>query len=96
MSDTFLTSSAWLAVLAIAVSAVLFGLEARQPTRQARDARADRNRRIGAVLSISGPFTVVLLALGIAAMTGAWLTVAVIAFAAVGVVALAGLVLAPH
>jgi len=37
-----------------------------------------------------------LLAVGAAALTDAWLVVAVVAFAAVGVVAVAGLILAPH
>jgi len=96
MSATFVTAAAWLAVVAITMSAVLFGQGARVPARRPRDARAARNRRIGAALSISGPIAVVLLGLAVATMTEAWLPVAVIAFAAVGVVSLAGLVLAPH
>lgn len=96
MSMIFLNGVAWLAVLAITVSAVLFGRGARVPARRPRDARAARNRRIGTALSISGPIAVVLLAVAAATVSQAWLPVAVIAFAAVGVVSLAGLVLAPH
>ncbi len=96
MSDTFVTVAAWLAVAAIAVSAVVFGQGARASTRAPRDARAARNRRIGTALSINGPVVVVLLAFAVAMMTGAWLVGAVVAFAAVGVVALAGLALSPH
>ena len=91
-----LTGAAWLAVLAITVSAVLFGQGARAPSRPPRDVRAARKRRLGTALSISGPLAVVLLAVGAAALTDAWLVVAVVAFAAVGVVAVAGLILAPH
>ncbi|MDQ3716276.1 MAG: hypothetical protein M3381_09740 [Actinomycetota bacterium] len=99
MFDTFVTVAAWLAVVAIAVSAVLFGQEARTPTRAPRvpsDPRTARNRRIGTALSISGPVAVVLLALAVAITTEAWLIAAAVAFAAVGIVSLAGLALAPH
>ncbi|MGI8625694.1 MAG: hypothetical protein ACR2J5_03845 [Geodermatophilaceae bacterium] len=96
MSDTLVMAAAWLAVLAITVSAVLFGQGARVPGRPPRDARAARNRRLGTAVSISGPIAVVLLALAVGTLTDAWLIMAVIAFAAVGIVALAGLVLAPH
>lgn len=96
MSGTFVTGMAWLAVVAIAVTAVLFGQGARVPARRARDPRAARNRRIGTAMSISGPIAVVLLALAVAVMTEAWLTMAVVSFAAVAIVSLVGLVLAPH
>ncbi len=85
-----------MAVLAMTISAVLFGQGARVPTRCPRDARAARNRRIGTALSISGPIAVVLLGVAAATMTQQWLLVAVIVFAAVAVVAVAGLILAPH
>jgi len=96
MSEPWVMAAAWLAVLAITVSAVLFGQGARMPNRRPRDARAARNRRLGTALSISGPVAVVLLALGAATLTDAWLIVAVVAFAAVGIVAVAGVILAPH
>lgn len=96
MSETLVTGAAWLAVVAMTASAVLFGQGARVPARRPRDARAARNRRLGTAMSISGPIVIVLLALATAAMTDAWLTVAVIAFASIAVVALTGLVLAPH
>lgn len=96
MSDAMVMGAAWLAVLAITVSAVLFGQGARVPGRPPRDARAARTRRLGTALSISGPIAVVLLALAAAMLTSAWLVVAVIAFAAVAVVSLTGLILAPH
>jgi len=96
MTATLVTATAWLAVLAVTGSAVLFGQGARFPNRRPRTARRTRNRRIGTALSITGPIAVVLVAVVIAAMTAAWLVVAVIAFAAVGVVSVAGLVLAPH
>ncbi len=96
MSTTLVTIAAWLAVVAFTVSAVLFGQGARMPSRPPRHARAARNRRVGTALSISGPITVVLLSLGAAALTREWLLVAVVAFALVGAVALAGLVLAPR
>lgn len=96
MTATLVTATAWLAVLAVAVSAVLFGQGARFPSSRPRNARRARYRRIGTALSITGPITVVLVALAVAALTAAWLVVAVIAFAAVGVVSVAGLVLAPH
>ncbi|MDQ3733056.1 MAG: hypothetical protein M3400_03480 [Actinomycetota bacterium] len=96
MSATLVTATAWLAVLAVTVSAVLFGQAARFPNRRPRHTRAARNRRIGTALSISGPIAVLLIAVPVAALTAAWLLVAVIAFAAVGVVSLTGLALAPH
>lgn len=96
MSDALMTVSAWLAVVAITTSAVLFGQGARMPTRRPRNAGAARKHRIGTAVSISGPIVVVLLAIAVATATAAWLIVAVIAFASVAVVAVAGLVLAPH
>lgn len=96
MSEMWMIGAAWLAVLAIAVSAVLFGQGARVPSRRPRDLRAARNRRIGTALSISGPIVVIMIALAVATMTDAWLVAAVIAFAAVAVVSVAGLALAPH
>ncbi|MBA3340026.1 MAG: hypothetical protein H0T54_09855 [Geodermatophilaceae bacterium] len=96
MSATLVNAAAWSAVLAMTVSAILFGQGARVPARPARDARVAHNPRIGTALSISGPIAVVLLAVAAATMTQEWLLVAVIAFAAVGVVAVVGLLLAPH
>ncbi|MDQ3504949.1 MAG: hypothetical protein M3446_04495 [Actinomycetota bacterium] len=96
MSALSVTAVAWLAVLAITASAVLFGQGARAPSHPARGVQAGRRHRIGTALSISGPIGVLLIAVAAGAMAGSWLTLAVIAFAAVGFVAVAGLVLAPH
>ncbi len=96
MSALSVTAVAWLAVLAITASSVLFGQGARMPARQAMDAPAARRHRVGIALSISGPIAVLLLAVAVGAVTGSWLTLAPIAFAAVGAVSVAGLVLAPH
>jgi len=96
MSQTFVTGAAWLAVVAFAVSAVLFGQSARMPSRRPRTPRAARNRRIGIALSISGPIVVVLAAVAVATRTEEWLLLAIIAFGSIGVVSLAGFVLAPH
>ncbi|MDQ4039258.1 MAG: hypothetical protein M3313_13135 [Actinomycetota bacterium] len=96
MTDALVMTAAWLAVLAITVSAVLFGQGARVPGRPPRNGRVARNRRLGTAVSISGPIAVVLVALAVGTLTDAWLVMAVIAFAAVGIVVVAGLVLAPH
>lgn len=96
MSDAFVAAMAWLAVLAMAISAVLFGQESRTAPRRPLDARRARRRRFGVAVSISGPIAVVLVSLAVAAMTAAWLIVAVLAFAGVAVVAAAGLATTPH
>ncbi len=96
MSALSVTAVAWLAVLAITASAVLFGQGARVPSRPVQGGQAGRRHRIGTALSISGPIAVLLLAVAAGAVTGSWLTLAPIAFAAVGAVSVAGLVLAPH
>ena len=83
---------AWAAVLAACTTAVLFGRAARTGPRRARvRARA----RVGVFISRSGPLFAVLGALAYGHATGDWMQGAVVAFAGVVVVAIAGLVLAP-
>ena len=82
---------AWLALVAVTVAAVLFGQTARAGRR-----RRSRHRRLGLFLSLSGPWLALLGALGAGALTGRWLAAAAGGVAAVVVVALLGLVLAPH
>lgn len=85
------TALAWLGVTAACVGAVLFGQTAR--TAPARGARpAPRTSRIGLVVSLSGPWLAVLLALTGGVLTGQWLVAALVG---VVVAAAAGLVLAP-
>ena len=83
---------AWLALVAVTVAAVLFGQTARAGRRGVRSGR----RRLGLVLSLSGPWLVLLATVGAGALTGRWLAAAAGGVLAVVVVALLGLVLAPH
>jgi len=85
---------AWLAVLAVCVSAFLFGQTARTATRRFR--RRARSRRAGLFLSLSGPWLAVLGAVGVGAATGAWLPAAAVGACGVALVAAVGLALAPH
>lgn len=96
MPETLVTLLAWLAVAAIAVSAVMLGQQGRVPVRRSIDESTMRRRRLGLAVSISGPIAVVGLSMTIAVLTAAWLTLAVVAFAGVAVVAVVGLVLAPN
>lgn len=84
---------AWLAVLAVCVAAVLFGQTARTAPRRRRRSRADR---IGLVVSLLGPWLAVLLGLGYAALTGAWLQAAAAGAVGVVVAAIVGGTLHPH
>ena len=89
------TALAWLAVAAVCVAAALFGQTARtSPVRRAR--RASRTTRIGMVVSMSGPWLAVLLAVVGGALTGQWLVAAAAALVGIVVVALVGLLLAPR
>ncbi|MCV2491762.1 hypothetical protein OF117_20660 [Geodermatophilus sp. YIM 151500] len=85
---------AWTAALAVCMAAALFGQTARAAPRRTR--RAGPGRRIGLLLSLSGPWLALLGAVALGALTGAWLPAAALAAGAVVVVALAGLVLAPR
>ena len=86
------TVLAWLAVAAVCVAAALFGQTARSSSAR----RGSPSRRIGMVLSMSGPWLVVLLAVAGGALTGEWLVAAAVALVAVLVVTLLGLLLAPR
>ena len=89
------TVLAWLAVAAVCVAAALFGQTARtSPVSRARP--VSPSRRIGMVLSMSGPWLAVLLAVVGGAVTGEWLVAAAAALVGVVVVTLLGLVLAPR
>jgi hypothetical protein len=89
------TALAWLAVAAVCVAAALFGQTARtSPARRGR--RRSRANRIGMVVSMSGPWLAVLLAVVGGALTGQWLVAAAAALVAIVVVALVGLLLAPR
>ena len=83
---------AWLALVAVTVAAVLFGQTAGAGRRAHRSGR----RRLGLVLSRSGPWLALLAAVGAGALTGRWLAAAAGGVVAVVAVALLGLVLAPH
>lgn len=85
----------WLAVLAVAVAAMLFGQTARSPSGgQSRGALPTRVRT-GVAVSITGPLFVATAGLAMAVISGAWLPVAAGTIAAVVLTAVAGLVLAP-
>jgi hypothetical protein len=84
---------AWLAALAVCVAALLVGRAVRSAPRRRRRRPA---ARFGLFLSLSGPYLCVLAAAGYGALTGAWLPAAAAGAAAVTVVAVAGLVLAPR
>ncbi|MGZ4506297.1 MAG: hypothetical protein ACXVX0_03500 [Blastococcus sp.] len=84
---------AWLALVAVTVAAVLFG----QTARTGRRPGGHRvRRRLGLFLSRSGPWLALLAAVGVGASTGRWLAAAAGGAAGVVVVALLGLLLAPH
>ena len=84
---------AWLAFLAVLVGAVLFGQTARTaPRRRARS----RTARLGLLISLSGPWTVGLVAPIAGAATGAWLAAAAIGTCAVALVTVLGAALHPH
>ncbi|MGY1812991.1 hypothetical protein [Blastococcus sp. SYSU D00820] len=83
---------AWLAVLGACTGAVLFGQTAR--TGPAR--RPSVRRRLGLVVSMSGPWLVLIGGLAVAAVSGAWLVSATATLAALVAVAVAGFVLAPR
>jgi hypothetical protein len=89
------TVLAWLTVTAVCVAAALFGQTARTSPRR-RGRRPSRTNRIGMVLSMSGPWVAVLLAVVGGAVTGQWLVAAAAALVGVVVVALVGLLLAPR
>jgi hypothetical protein len=89
------TALAWLAVAAACVAAALFGRTARtSPMRRA--GRPSRCTRVGMVVSMSGPWLAVLLAVVGGALTGQWLMAAAFALVGVVVAALVGLLLAPR
>ena len=89
------TALAWLAVAAVCVAAALFGQTARtSPARRGR--RRSRANRMGMVVSMSGPWLAVLLAVVGGALTGQWLVAAAAALVGIVVVALVGLLLAPR
>jgi len=89
------TALAWLAVAAVCVAAALFGQTARtSPARRGR--RRSRANRIGMVVSMSGPWLAVLLAVVGGALIGQWLVAAAAALVGIVVVALVGLLLAPR
>jgi hypothetical protein len=85
---------AWLAVLAVLAGAVLFGQGARSAPRPRRPRPGPA--RIGLVVSLSGPWLVVLVAAGAGAVTGAWLPAAAAGACGIAMVALVGATLHPH
>lgn len=90
----FTVLTAWLAVLACCVAALVLGQGARSAPRPA-GGRVPAATRLGLAVSMSGPWVAVLVCLLVAAVTGAWLVTAVVALAAVLATAVVGLVLAP-
>jgi hypothetical protein len=87
------TLLAWGAALGVCAGAVLFGQTARSSARRGHRARG---RRLGLVLSLSGPWLVLLGATTLGALTGAWLTAAAAAASGGLVVAVAGAALVPR
>jgi hypothetical protein len=88
------TVLAWLTVVAACAAAVRFGQTAR--TAPARGGRRSRGTvRVGLIISLHGPWLVVLGAVAAGALTGQWLVAAVAGLAGVVVAAVVGLVLAP-
>jgi hypothetical protein len=85
---------AWLAVLAVLAAAVLFGQTARSAPRPRRP--RPRTAKVGLVLSLSGPWAVVLVAAAAGALTGAWLAAAAIGACGIALVAVVGVTLHPH
>ncbi|MGY1739275.1 MULTISPECIES: hypothetical protein [unclassified Blastococcus] len=86
---------AWTAVLGAVVGAALFGQTARTAARPRRR-RSPVRTRIGLAVSMSGPWLALLAGAAAGAATGAWLPAAAATVAAVVVVALTGLALAPR
>jgi hypothetical protein len=84
---------AWGAVLCVCVGAVLFGQTARSAPRRRRRSPA---RRLGLLLSMSGPWLVVVAAMVGGALTGAWLSAAATGAAGIVLISLAGLALTPR
>ena len=95
LRDVFTVLTAWLAVLACCVAALVLGQGARTAPRAASPSRVPAATRLGLAVSMSGPWVAVLVCLLVAAVTGAWLVTAVVALAAVLATAVVGLVLAP-
>jgi hypothetical protein len=85
---------AWLAVLAVFVTAVLFGQTARTAPHRRR--HRSRRRRIGLFVSLSGPWLALLGGVAAGAVSGAWLVAAAGTGAGVVLTAVAGFLLAPH
>jgi len=84
---------AWLALVAVTVAAVLFGQTARSSRRRRRRSRA---ARLCLFLSLSGPWLVLIAAVGAGWLTGRWLAAAALGAAGVVLVALVGLALRPR
>ncbi|MBN1091395.1 hypothetical protein JKP75_01595 [Blastococcus sp. TML/M2B] len=82
---------AWLAALAVCVAAALLGQSVRTAPRRRRRGPA---ARLGLFLSLSGPWLVLLAALGWGAATRAWVPAAAGCAVAATAVAVTGLVLA--
>jgi hypothetical protein len=87
------TVLAWGAALGLCVGAVLFGQTARFPAGRRRPSRS---RRLGLVLSLSGPWLVLMGGIALGALTGAWLAAAAAAATGTLLVAGAGLLLVPR
>jgi hypothetical protein len=85
---------AWLALLAVLAGAVSFGQTARTAPRPRRP--RPRSARIGLFVSLSGPWLAVLLAAGMGALTGRWLTAAAVGACGVTMAAIVGVSLHPH
>ncbi len=83
---------AWCAVLCVCVGAALFGQTARSASRRTSRPAA---RRTGLLLSMSGPWLVVVAAAVGGALTGAWLPAAAAGALGIVGVALAGFALTP-
>jgi hypothetical protein len=86
---------AWVAVVAACVAAALFGQTAR-PSPVGRGRRPSPSSRIGTVVSMSGPWVALLLAVAGGALTGQWLVAAAAALLGIIAAALVGLLLAPR
>jgi hypothetical protein len=84
---------AWLAVLAVCVTAVLFGQTVRtRPRRRRRSAVG----RVGLFVSLSGPWLALVGAATAGAVSGNWLGAAAAGACFIVAVALVGLVLSPR
>jgi len=92
-ADVLTAVLAWLTVLGVCVAAALFGQTATTaPRRRRRRIRA----RLGLFVSRSGPWLVLLVALGAGAVTGAWLVAAAAGVSGVVLAAVLGLTLDPR